>query len=362
MFNKFLQEQAALHPASAPQDLIKLCYQAAFGCEHLIEDLDEAKKNLAEEWDKTEPAGPDMPLLEWISPDFARLNLAAAKRDGLPLEWLQNLFVHSRGDDLSGSEHALVLFKNYLDVVRSVSRDHLFSFTEDEWIEEIRSYLADGVYPVRHSQAYRTAEKPAYRLLDKNSASVLPVLLAVKNLPAGEGDAVRVIAIDGRAASGKTSLASYLAEFFGAEVIHTDDFFLPEELRTEERFAIPGFNMHFERFFREVMPHLHEKEGFSYKSFDCSKMAPGDERTIKEGSCRIVEGAYSMHPLLGDYADLKIFMDIDEKLQKKRIAERDGAAAPDYEERWIPLEEKYIAYYALSEKADLVLKAKDRAQ
>ena len=38
---------------------------------------------------------------------------------------------------------------------------------------------------------------------------------------------VKVIAIDGRCASGKTTLARELAERLGAGVIHMDDFFLP---------------------------------------------------------------------------------------------------------------------------------------
>ena len=70
--------------------------------------------------------------------------------------------------------------------------------------------------------------------------------------PAGCG----VIAMDGRAAAGKTTLAEELAVTLGGAVVHMDDFFLPGELRTPERLAAPGGNVHAERFVEEVLPYL----------------------------------------------------------------------------------------------------------
>ena len=71
-------------------------------------------------------------------------------------------------------------------------------------------------------------------------------------LPTG----MRIIAIDGRCAAGKTTLAARLAKELGGDVIHMDDFFLPLELRTEERFREPGGNVHYERFKTEVLKPL----------------------------------------------------------------------------------------------------------
>ena len=64
------------------------------------------------------------------------------------------------------------------------------------------------------------------------------------------------IAIDGGAASGKTTLAKVLSEKYHAPVIHMDDFFLRPEQRTPERFAEPGGNLDRERFLREVVPYI----------------------------------------------------------------------------------------------------------
>ena len=96
--------------------------------------------------------------------------------------------------------------------------------------------------------------------------AVTEIITAYEKLkPAGAG----VIAIDGRAASGKTTLAAALAAETGGAVVHMDDFFLPAELRTPQRLAAPGGNVHAERFAEEVLPFLRQGRPFCYRRFDC---------------------------------------------------------------------------------------------
>lgn len=167
---------------------------------------------------------------------------------------------------------------------------------------------------------------------------------------------VHIIAIDGRSASGKTSLALALAEKTGAEVIHMDDFFLPIELRTKERLSTPGGNVHYERFKEQVLPFLESGEPFTYQKFDCSVMSLGAECQIGASKWRIVEGAYSCHPNFEDYMDLRVFLDVSSKEQMARIVERDGEAkAKTFAQRWIPMEEAYFAAYGIKTKADMVV-------
>lgn len=165
-----------------------------------------------------------------------------------------------------------------------------------------------------------------------------------------------VISIDGRCASGKTTMAQVLSEELGAGIIHMDDFFLPVELRTLERLSIPGGNVHYERFREEVLPKLSGRRDFSYRRFDCGNMELGEERHVKGGGLYIVEGAYSSQPVLGNYMSLKIFSDVGSELQLQRILERGGEEVLQvFKERWIPLEEAYFAAYKLRETADIVI-------
>ena len=52
-----------------------------------------------------------------------------------------------------------------------------------------------------------------------------------------------IVAIDGKCTSGKTTLASKLAQIYDCNVFHMDDFFLRPEQRIPERLAEVGGNV-----------------------------------------------------------------------------------------------------------------------
>ena len=168
----------------------------------------------------------------------------------------------------------------------------------------------------------------------------------------------RIIAIDGRSAAGKTSLAALVAESSGGSIVHMDDFFLPVNLRTPERLSSPGGNVHSERFIEEVLPHLARKEMFSYRRFDCSLLDYAAEPVEADASGIIViEGAYSLSPAFGHYYDLSVFCDVDGSVQMRRIIARNGKEkAVVFRTRWIPMEELYISSCAIMEKADRIIR------
>jgi len=197
------------------------------------------------------------------------------------------------------------------------------------------------------------------RLVDAGWETELASACAPRLLPILERAAVCdarpcIIALDGPAASGKTTLAEMLKTLLPADVVHMDDFFLPIPLRTPERFAQPGGNVHYERFREEVLPQLRHPDGFSYRRFDCSVMDFRGERTVGTLSFRIVEGSYSTHPELGRYADIVVFSQVDPEEQLARILRRSGPEkAERFRREWIPLEEAYFSAYDIKEKADL---------
>ena len=165
-----------------------------------------------------------------------------------------------------------------------------------------------------------------------------------------------VIAIDGGAASGKSTLANDLAKRFQGAVIHMDDCFLRPEQRTEERLAEAGGNLDRERFLVEVIPHLRKEEGFSYQRFDCSEMALGEFVFVPKTRLLIVEGSYSHHPAFGEAYDLKIFLSVSEMTRKSRILARNGEEKYQmFVNRWIPLENRYFDAFSIPEKADILI-------
>ena len=163
------------------------------------------------------------------------------------------------------------------------------------------------------------------------------------------------VAIDGGAASGKTTLAALLAERYGGEIVHMDDFFLRPEQRTPERFAQAGGNFDRERFLEEVIPLIGKRETFSYRIFDCSQMRLFGTATVSACALVIVEGSYSHHPAFADAFDLRVFLSVDEEKRKQRIVKRNGKRSEMFFTRWIPLENRYFEEFAIEKKADIVI-------
>jgi uridine kinase len=163
-----------------------------------------------------------------------------------------------------------------------------------------------------------------------------------------------VVAIDGRSAAGKTTLALELGHRIGAPVIHLDHFFLRPEQRTKERLDEPGGNVDYERFIEEVLAPIRRGDSFSYRPFDCTSMSLMDPIEVIVGDTVIIEGAYACHPLFREHVDLTVFLSIDSAEQTRRIHEREGELASQvFKERWIPMEERYIAFYNIPEYCDL---------
>ena len=348
-FKNQLRTQAALHPSMQVQDVLKMCYQAAFGAEHLLKDEATARAYLQSEWEST-PGDPDAALYERISNEVCRLNLRAWKGQGLPMEWLLQLFLHS----CKPLPTALNRFFAFLGSVDALCAADALPFTLEEWKVAKEEYLRAGVRPLHHSEAYRQSEKPAYRVMDARFLRLLPLLLAAHAAPQ-KGNA-KVIAMDGRAAGGKSTLAEQFAMVTGAGIIHMDDFFLPRDLRTEERLQTPGGNVHYERFAKEVLPHIAQPEAFAYAKFDCGARRLNGERKVAQSNIRLVEGAYCCHPALGEYMDLRVFSDVSPREQLRRIRTRESEEMTHrFVENWIPMEESYLKAYAIRDRAELTL-------
>ena len=192
-----------------------------------------------------------------------------------------------------------------------------------------------------HSALYKHLYGASYRVITAEMAHLAPIIAMIADAYQKAGRLY--IAIDGRAASGKTTAAKIIAELFDATLIHMDDYFLPASRRTPERLAVPGGNVDIERFFEEIASSLHSGT-LTHARFDCQKQMLLPPVTEQRKDIVIVEGVYSLHPEIRDLYDLKIFLDTDAETQRLRILERDGEAVwQRYQSDWIPLEEAYFA-------------------
>lgn len=182
------------------------------------------------------------------------------------------------------------------------------------------------------------------------------LLLAIRQLVADKSRKYILIAIDGKCASGKSTLGNYLKDELDANLFHMDDFFLQKYQRTEERLAEVGGNVDYERFKEEILEPIQLGNAIEYRSFNCANLEIMESIMIESKRINIVEGAYSQHPYFGNPYDLRIFIEIDSENQINNIRKRNGEEKlKNFVERWIPKEEAYFAKFNIKEKCDVVI-------
>ncbi len=170
-----------------------------------------------------------------------------------------------------------------------------------------------------------------------------------------EGRAPAVIAVDGMAGSGKTTLTERMVQRLDAAVIHMDDFFLPQGFRTPERLWEPGGNVYYERFMEEVLPYLRCGAPFAYRVFDAHAHRYTETRLVEAKPFIIVEGSYSQHPKFGNPYDLRVFCETSPEEQLRRVTERDPRKKDMFQALWIPMENRYFEAFDIRENSDIVV-------
>ena len=162
------------------------------------------------------------------------------------------------------------------------------------------------------------------------------------------------IAIDGNSASGKSSLAALLKPDYSCNVIHMDDFFLRPSQRTPARLKEPGGNIDYERFGKEVIRPLKAGEMFSYRPYNCRTMELSEPVIVNPNRINVIEGVYSLHPHFIEAYDIKVFLSLDETVQRRRLSERNAEIYERFVNEWIPMETGYFEFFRISEKCDFI--------
>lgn len=164
-----------------------------------------------------------------------------------------------------------------------------------------------------------------------------------------------IMAIDGRCAAGKTTLAERLKKEYECNVIHIDDFYLPMQKRTEAVMQQPGGNIDFQRLTDEIFIPLTEGINAVYRPYDCHNDRYMRTQKINSNVITVIEGSYSCHPKLRNFYKLCVFMDVSKELQIKRLKARNPAKLEAFKSVWIPREEKYFDTCKIRESCDIII-------
>lgn len=169
----------------------------------------------------------------------------------------------------------------------------------------------------------------------------------------------KVIAIDGPCLSGKTTISNFLKDCSHLKIVHMDDFFLPKERQKD--LTIKDFHIDFTSIILQVLiPFRQGMNHASYFKFNCQRQVYTlSEIDFDKDDILLLEGSYSSSPIMREYIDYHIFIDIDSSIQLSRLKQREDSKYDDYINKWIPKENYYFKEYQIKEKADITFSVKE---
>ena len=340
-----IEQHIKQYPKIQARDVLKLLYQSEYGVGHLISSEGDSLRYLQEELCMELPVlCEDRPYIEEIGNGYVRVYLQAIKDGKISETTFHWMFLKS-AEGKPGSKEI------FLEKVQEVAK--LCEQYSINIMEELGKWDSENESPFRHSEVYREAYRPAYRVMRKEYIRFWDLFCKIDEKCASQDKVV--IAIDGNSAAGKSSLSKLLQLVYDCDVIAMDHFFLQPHQRTSERFNEAGGNIDYERFNEEVIAKLIQEEVFSYAPLLCENFQFGEPVKVHNKKVCVVEGSYSTHPKFGQYYDLSVFLAVESEEQVKRIMQRNGEKCLEFfVNRWIPMERKYFEAFDIKGRCDLI--------
>ena len=372
-FLEIAEEHRARYPLMEPQDFAKLAYQSEFGPAHMVQSPDKVLAALMAE--RKESGVTPLPP-EDVGNGLCRFHITQALSTLSELPLIGRMFAQTMAT-AEGTEAGLA---QKLEVLAALPVPGMGEYLE--------GWRREGCPPVRHSETFRAAYNPHYRVLRRDYAGFLPALVPIDRLTREHyaaylrlprpGDKLSeerpsaylrrhgvrpyVVAVDGRCGSGKTGFSRVVEQLIPGtkHVAHMDDLYLPWEERAPDWMEVPAGNMNLERLRREILDPVREGRPMTYRPFipeapvldeygEPVEVDPDDVELI------LVEGTYSQHPSLAGYYDYKIFLTCGREEQTRRLQAREGDCYPTFNRVWRTLEERYFAACGTEKAADLVV-------
>ncbi len=157
-----LSHHAKKYPLMQPCDAVKLVFQSEFLGGHMIKSPEQSLLRLSEEFSRTKKC-PGAELYEYIGNGVVRVNLCALDPEKYPLRDLNRDFCESanlrRGN--------MANFIKNLDTLAAEFPRFGFGFSEEDLARYLTKYRSSGCPAVSHSEIYRSAYSPAYRVILK---------------------------------------------------------------------------------------------------------------------------------------------------------------------------------------------------
>lgn len=218
--------------------------------------------------------------------------------------------------------------------------------------------LVDGFLrqnePFEHSDSFFDKHSGSYFIVHRKFLDKLGIISSIDQLYKENRKAL--IAIDGNASSGKTTLANWLKTIYDANVFHMDDYFMKPVVHEKDPYSIYASNINFTRLNEEVLHPYHQESTSVHQLMDTRNHQLSLPIETLYKPITIIEGAYSMHPYIEKMYQLKIFMKTSYLEQIRRIYKRNGwKRLLVFIKKWIPMENTYFKDLNIAKQADHVI-------
>jgi uridine kinase len=178
--------------------------------------------------------------------------------------------------------------------------------------------------------------------MDAGSA-IDPVAAVVAALDGRQG--TRWVGVDGKGATGKTTLAARIAVALpGSVVVHIDDFARPD---------VQGWER--DRFVRQVLQPLLAGRPGRYQRWNFDRDVGAEWHTVPVAVPVVVEGVSATDERLGVPWDFTIWVEVPYQVRLARALDRDGPERMDrWLNDWMPSEDAYEQEQRPQDRVDLV--------
>jgi uridine kinase len=158
----------------------------------------------------------------------------------------------------------------------------------------------------------------------------------------------RLVCVDGRAGSGKTTLAESIAsEYAGSvAVVHLDDLY-------EGWSGLPTIGA---RIRDEILPPLAAGRPARIRRWDWGADRLGSELAIPVTDALVIEGVGSYARSFDAYVSLLVWVDAPDDVRRKRALDRDGDVFAPYWDQWAAHEVAVHARERTRHRADVVFR------
>ena len=155
-----------------------------------------------------------------------------------------------------------------------------------------------------------------------------------------------IILIDGRAGSGKTTLASALQQQLFKDgdslprVIHMDDLYLGWD----------GLVAGVDYLNRHILKFVAAAKTANWQKFNWQTEQRDQWQEFSGGTPLIVEGVGALNRFASEIAQLRVWLEVPEETRRERWVQRDGHK---FDENWAPWAAQELDFYATERSAEL---------